>query len=220
MRIRVILVDDHQIVRDGLCSLLAKYDDIEVIAETDNGRAALELACELKPDVMVMDIAMPDLNGVEATRQVVQACPSTRVIALSMHSNRRYVSEMLSAGASGYLLKDSAFDELTQAIRAAAGGGVYLSPRITGVLVEDYVGRLTGATPETTEGTAALSPREREVLQLITEGHSTKEVASSLHLSVKTVETYRRQLMEKLGIYNLAGLVKYAIREGFTALDD
>lgn len=219
LAIRVLIVDDHQIVRDGLRSLLLRHEDMEVVGETDNGRSALDLVRELRPDAVVIDIAMPELNGIEAARQITERHPGTRVIALSMHSDRRYVSEMLAAGASGYLLKDSAFEELTKAIRTALAGGVYLSPGVAGVVVEDYVGRLSGQSPLDETGARALSPREREVLQLIAEGKSTKEIASRLHLSVKTVETYRRQLMEKLGIYNLAGLVKFAIREGFADLD-
>lgn len=221
MGIRVLLVDDHQIVRDGLRSLLGKQMDIEVIGEADNGRDALVLARELLPDVVVMDIGMRELNGIDATRQLKTEHPAVKVVALSMHSDRRYVSEMLAAGASGYLLKDSAFDELTLAIRSVAAGQMFLSQGVSGTVLDDYVRRLTGTGGDApASGGKALSPREREVLQLIAEGASTKEVAARLHLSVKTVETHRRQIMDKLGIYNIAGLIKYAVREGLASLDD
>jgi DNA-binding NarL/FixJ family response regulator len=221
MSIRVLLVDDHKIVRDGLRSLLAKQMDIEVVGEAENGREALDQARELRPDVVVMDIGMRELNGIEATRQVAQEVPGVRVIALSMHSDRRYVADMLAAGASGYLLKDGAFDELVLAIRSVADGRTYLSQGVSGTIIDDYVKRLSASdSPASSSGGRALSPREREVLQLIAEGCSTKECASRLHLSVKTIETHRRQIMDKLGIYNIAGLIKYAVREGLASLED
>lgn len=221
MAIRVLIVDDHQIVRDGLRSMLGKQMDIEVVGEAENGREALTRARELNPDVVVMDIGMRELNGIDATRQLLADSPKTKVVALSMHSDRRYVSEMLAAGASGYLLKDSAFDELTQAIRAVAEGRTFLSQGVAGVVLEDYVRRVAGGTDDVpTQSGRALSAREREVLQLIAEGSSTKEIAARLHLSVKTVETHRRQIMDKLGIFNIAGLIKYAVREGLASLDD
>jgi DNA-binding NarL/FixJ family response regulator len=220
--IRVLLADDHQIVRDGLRSLLAKQMDIEVVGEAENGREALERARELRPDVVVMDIGMRELNGIEATRQVIQEVPDTRVVALSMHSDRRYVADMLAAGASGYLLKDSAFDELALAIRTVADGRTFLSQGVSGTIIDDYLKRLSGpdAQPASAQGGRALSPREREVLQLIAEGCSTKEAAARLHLSVKTIETHRRQIMDKLGIFNIAGLIKYAVREGLASLEE
>lgn len=222
MSIRVLLVDDHQIVRDGLRSLLAKQIDIEVVGEAENGREGLEQARALDPDVVVMDIGMRELNGIDATRHLLAEKPSIKVVALSMHSDRRYISEMLAAGASGYLLKDSAFDELTAAIRAVMEGRTFVSQGIAGVVIDDYVRRLTNGTADAAvpSGGRALSPREREVLQLIGEGASTKEAAARLHLSVKTVETHRRQIMDKLGIYNIAGLIKYAVREGLVSLED
>ncbi len=222
MPIRVLLVDDHQIVRDGLRSLLAKQIDIEVVGEAENGRESLQKARELKPDVVVMDIGMRELNGIDATRQLLAESPETKVVALSMHSDRRYISEMLAAGACGYLLKDSAFDELTAAIRTVAEGRTFVSQGIAGTVIDDYVRRLAsgGSEERVSPGGRALSPREREVLQLIAEGASTKEAAARLHLSVKTVETHRRQIMDKLGIYNLAGLIKYAVREGLASLED
>jgi len=220
MGIQVLLVDDHQIVRDGLRSLLDKQLDIQVVGEAENGREALESARSLTPDVVVMDIGMRELNGIDATRQLKAEHPEMSVVALSMHADRRYVSEMLAAGASGYLLKDSAFEELTQAIRAVASGQMFLSKGVSGTVLDDYIRRLTETTSNTPTGGRALSPREREVLQLIAEGASTKEAAARLHLSVKTVETHRRQIMDKLGIYNIAGLIKYAVREGLASLDD
>jgi DNA-binding NarL/FixJ family response regulator len=220
MAIRVVLVDDHQILREGLKSLLSKQLDMEVVGEASSGREALELARKLRPDVMVMDIAMRDLNGIDATRQITSEIDGTRVVALSTHSDRRYVSEMLAAGATGYLLKDGAFDTLAKAIRSVASGQVYLAPGIADVVVADYVKHLSGEATTTPSSARGLTAREREVLQLIAEGISTKEIASKLHLSVKTVETHRRQIMEKLGIYNVAGLVKYAVREGLASIDD
>jgi two-component system response regulator NreC len=221
MSIRVLLVDDHKIVRDGLRSLLAKQMDIEVVGEAENGRDAISLTRKTQPNVVIMDIGLRELNGIDATRQLVAESPGVRVIALSMHSDRRYVAEMLAAGASGYLLKDSAFDELATAIRTAAEGRVFLSQRVAGVVVDDYVRHLSGEVGEVrpTAG-RTLSAREREVLQLIAEGASTKEIAGRLHLSVKTIETYRRQIMGKLDIHNIAGLIKYAVREGLASLED
>jgi DNA-binding NarL/FixJ family response regulator len=213
MAIRTILADDHKMFRDGLRALIEKEQDIKVIGEAENGRTTVQLARELSPDVVVMDIGMPDLNGVEATRQIVTQCPSVRVIALSMHSDKRFVTEMLHAGASGYLLKDCAFQELAQAIRTVARNQAYLSPRIAGVVVTDYAGRLPATK------VAALTPREREVLQLLAEGKNTKEIASALNVSVKTVETHRAQIMERLDLHSVAELTKFAIREGLTSLE-
>jgi DNA-binding NarL/FixJ family response regulator len=215
MKIRIILADDHRIIRDGIRVLLAGLDGMEVIADVGDGRTAVKLAAELKPDVIVMDIGMPDLNGMEATRQIKAQAPGVQVIGLSMHRDVRFVSEMLRAGASGYLLKESAFEELARAIRAVTRHETYLSPGISGVIVQDYVSRLGQPRPA---GSAALTPREREVLQLISEGHSSKEIAFRLHVSLKTVETHRHQIMSKLGLRSVAELTKYALREGLTAL--
>jgi DNA-binding NarL/FixJ family response regulator len=228
---KVLLADDHRIVREGLRSLLETQPDLQVVAEASDGRQAVEMARQLSPDVVVMDVAMPQLNGIEATRQISAEEPAMKVVALSMHSDRRFVSEALKAGASGYVLKDGAFDELISAIRAVVADRVYLSPRVAGVVVEDYVRRLPtrghdGAQqPGDDDSTSArrsvfdaLTPREREVLQLMAEGYATKEVAHRLHVSVKTVETHRRQIMEKLDLHSVAELTKYAIREGLTAL--
>jgi len=221
MGIRVLLVDDHKIVRDGLKSMLAKQMDIEVVGESENGREALGAVKSLKPDVVVMDIAMRELNGVDATREIVADYPGVRVVALSMHSETRYISEMLAAGASGYLLKDCAFDELATAIRAVSDGRTFVSRGAADVVLDDYMRRVAVSPHEAgTSPGRVLSPREREVLQLIGAGLSTKEIAARLGLSGKTVETHRRQIMEKLGVYNIAGLIKYAVREGLASLDD
>ena len=215
MSIRVLLADDHKIVREGLRSLLEKEPGMKVIGEAENGRRALSLARELSPDVVVIDVAMPDLNGIEATRQLMTRSPGVRVVALSMHSDRRFVAEMLRAGASGYLLKDCAFEELAQAIRTVAEDQTYLSPRIAAPVIKDYVNRLSVSY---SSAYSTLTPREREVLQLLAEGKTTKEIASRLHISVKTVETHRRKIMGKLDIGSIAELTKYAIREGLTPL--
>ncbi len=216
MSIRILLADDHKITRQGLRSLLEKQQDMEVVAEAENGRIAVRLAAEMAPDVVIMDVTMPDLNGVEATRQIVEASPDIRVIALSMHSDTTFVTEMLKSGAAGYLLKDCAFEELTRAIRTVINDKVYLSPSISGVVVEDYIHRISKTAPEDSD---VLSDREREVLQLMAEGGSTKQIATKLHISIKTVETHRRQIMSKLGIHTIAELTKYAIRKGLTSLE-
>jgi DNA-binding NarL/FixJ family response regulator len=217
MTIKVIVADDHKITRQGLRSLLEKKADIEVIAEAQNGRKAVELARNLKPDVIIMDVSMPDLNGVEASKQIIQDNDNIKIIALSMHSDSLFVSEMLKNGACGYLLKDCAFEELEQAIRAVIDGKAYLSPSISGVVVDDYLQRLSKTEHNSIE---VLTDREREVLQLLAEGKSTKQIAIKLHISAKTVETHRRQIMNKLDIHSVAGLTKYAIRKGLTALEN
>jgi len=216
MSIKVLLVDDHAIIREGLRSLLEKQHEIEVIADTDDGRKAVELVRELLPNIVIMDITMPGLNGIEATRQITAEFPNVKVIALSIHSKRRFVADMLSAGATGYILKECLFDELVQAIKAVAAGGRYLSPRITDVVVSDYVKRLSATADSPFE---ALTTREREVLQLVTEGKSTKQIALELYVSTKTIEANRRQIMEKLNIHSVAELTKYAVREGLTTLE-
>ena len=217
MGIRVLIADDHKIMLAGLRSLLEKQTDFDVVAEAENGRKAVQMAEEKKPDVVVMDVSMPDLNGIEATKQIIESLPETRVIALSMHSDKRFVMGMLRAGASGYLLKDCASQELATAIRQVAGGKKYLSPEITGVVIDDFL--LGAQIEEAATATSLLSPREREVLQLIAEGWSTKQIASHLYVSIKTIETHRRQLMKKLNLHNIADLTKYAIREGLTSIE-
>jgi len=214
MSIRILLADDHRLMREGLRSLLEREPDMQVVAEAHDGRSALKLTGELAPSVVVMDVAMPDLNGAEATRRLCRQYPGVRVVALSMHADRRHVAHMLDAGASAYVLKDCAFEELATAIRTAADGHVYLSPRAAGVVVRNFV-RGGGASP----GVGRLTPREREVLQLLAEGNSTKQIALTLGVSVKTVETHRRNVMRKLGVRSVAELTKYALREGLTSLD-
>ncbi len=216
MSIRIILADDHKITRQGLRSLLDEQPDMEVVAEAEEGRTTLRLVRELSPDVVIMDVTMPDLNGIEATRQIVGEFDNVKIIALSMHSDTLFVTEMLKSGASGYLLKDCAFEELARAIRTVVAGKTYLSPAISGVVVDDYLHRLSKVDFSDSE---VLTDREREVLQLIAEGKSTKRIALKLHISVKTVETHRRQIMNKLDIHTVAELTKYAVRKGLTSLE-
>ncbi len=216
MSIRILLADDHKITREGLRSLLDKQPDMEVLAEAQEGRTAVRLARELLPDVVIMDVSMPDLNGIEATRQIIDRVPKVKVIALSMHSDALFVTEMLKSGASGYLLKDCAFEELTRAIHAVVADKTYLSPSISGVVVNDYLHHLSKVD---FSGTDVLTDREREVLQLLAEGNSTKQIALKLHISVKTIETHRLQIMNKLDIHSVAELTKYAIRKGLTSLE-
>ena len=215
MSIRVFLADDHKIIREGIRTLLEKQPDIEVVGEAENGRKTVQLVQKLLPNVVIMDIAMPDLNGIEATRQIIANTLGVKVIALSMHHDRRFVSEMLNVGASGYLLKDCAFEELINAIRAVVGNRIFLSPKIVDNVIKDYT-HLFSKTE--ISAFSILTPREREVLQLLSEGKTTKEIALHLIVSVKTVETYRQQLMDKLDIHSIADLTKYAIREGLTSL--
>jgi len=214
MGTRVLLVDDHRIVLDGLRAVVERQEGFEVIGVATTGHEAVRLARRLTPDVVVMDVVMPDLNGIDATRQILAERPETRVIALSMHADRRYVREMLGAGVRGYLLKDCAAEELARAMRAVLSGQVWLSPAVAGIVVDDY----THGAPGAPGAFALLTPREREVLQLVAEGRSAKEIGALLHLSVKTVETHRRQLMDKLALRSVAELTKYAIREGLTEL--
>ncbi|MCX7965157.1 MAG: response regulator transcription factor [Syntrophorhabdaceae bacterium] len=214
--IKLILADDHKIVRDGLKALLEKQPDIKVIAEAADGITTVKLAKKLLPDVIIMDIGMKDLNGIDATKKIMEETKGIKVIALSMHSDKRFVIEMLKAGASGYLLKDSAFEELTIAINTVMSGQPYLSPKITDVVLKEYIHSMPKSEPS---AFSTLTSREREVLQLIAEGKSTKEIASLLNISIKTVETHRQQIMEKLNIRSVAQLTKYAIREGLTSLE-
>lgn len=214
MSIRILIADDHQILRDGLRNVFEKHADIEVVGEARDGHEAIALVKELSPDVVVMDITMPNLNGFEATRAIKAIRSSVCVVALSMHSGSRFVSEMLRAGASGFLLKESATAELLQAIRAVVAGKSYLSPAITGPVLEDYIRSVPIDGPV---GSSVLSPREREVLQLVAEGQSTKAIAAKLHLSIKTIDAHRAHIMEKLQIDSVAGLTKFAISEGLTS---
>lgn len=216
MKIRVLLADDHKLFRDGLRTMLSGQKNIEVVGDAVDGMMALEMAGKLKPDIILMDISMPGLNGIEATRRIGTEYPDIWVIILSMHSERRFVVESLKAGARGYFLKDSAIEELIRAIETVKSGQVFLSSQITDFVVKDYM-RLS----DTKEVSAysLLSGREREVLQLLAEGKSTREIAEKLFVSVKTVETHRKQIMNKLDIRSIAELTKYAIREGLTDLE-
>lgn len=213
---RAIIADDHRIMREGLRSLLERSGDFECIAEADDGFQAVMLATELRPDIVIMDIAMPNLNGIEATRQIKSELPEVEVVVLSMHATRNYVLQVLQAGASAYLLKDSAFEELSTALLAISRGGMYLSPAITKMAaLANLKGGPSGGIAGQLEH---LTKRELQVLQLIAEGKSTKDIAARLELSVKTVETHRKQIMDKLEIRSIAGLTKYCIREGLTTL--
>lgn len=196
--------------------MLADDAGIKVIGEAENGRSAVELARQLVPNVVIMDISMPDLNGIDATRRIKERCPGIQVLAVSAHADRRFVTGVLAAGAAGYLLKDSAFEELCRAVHTVAGKQVYLSPAVAGGVVEASLGR---APASGASGAAVLTPRQREVLQLLAEGLNTKRIAARLHVSVKTVETHRAQIMERLNCHSVAELTKYAIREGLTTVD-
>ncbi len=214
--IRVVVADDHKVVREGLCALLSAQCDVEVIAQASDGQTAVQLAKELSPDVIILDIAMPGLNGMEATRQIKNGALHVKVLVLSVHSDLLFVAEAFRAGASGYVLKDGAFEELSRAIKALVANQIYVSPSVAGILIEDYIRyQPTGRTsPE-----SILTLREREVLQLLAEGKTSRETASRLKVSVKTVETHRMHIMHKLNIHSMAALTKYAIREGIISLN-
>lgn len=217
MSITVFLADDHAVVRDGLRVLLEAQPDISVVGDAANGRETVRQVAQLRPDVAVVDIAMPELNGIEATQEIGKVSPSTEIIILSMHSTTEHIFRALQAGARGYLLKESAGIEVVNAVRAVHAGHRYLSQKTSDKLVNDYVRQRQAADAKSP--LARLSPREREVLQLVVEGKSSAEIASTLSLSVKTVETYRTRLMHKLGISDLPGLVKFAIQHGLTPLE-
>lgn len=208
-----MIVDDHKIVREGLRALISGQIDMEVCAEAADGRSAVELAAETRPDVIVMDLSMPDMNGIEATERILADNPGVRVIALSVHSDSRFVDGVLKAGAAGYLLKDCAFEEVVRAVKAVTVGQVYLSPGIASRLVKSYVQHVNASAAP------ILTAREREVLQMIAEGQSVRTIAATLSVSIKTVESHRQQIMHKLRINSVAGLTRYAIREGITSVD-
>ncbi|MGH9721571.1 MAG: response regulator [Bryobacteraceae bacterium] len=213
---KILLADDHKMLRRGLRRILEEHADLEVVGEAADGREAVELAGQLQPDVIVMDIAMPQMNGIEATRQIIQRHPKTSVVILSMYSDENYVVQVLRAGARGYLLKDSAEEELIDAVRAASAGEPFFSPKIAKLLVGDSIQRLRHAGADDTYD--LLTPREREVLQLIAEGRSNKEAAATLFVSPTTIETHRARIMEKLDLHSTAEIVLYAVRKGIVQL--
>ena len=213
---RVLVADDHTIVRQGLRAILEAEADIEVVGEAADGREAVRKGLTLLPDVVVMDVSMPRMNGLEATARIVKESPGIRVVALTMHSSEEYVYSLLKAGARGYLLKESVSSDLVEAIHAVVGGGTYLHPAISTKVVDGYLKR---PNPKTRSGMLEiLSPREREILQLIAEGHTNKEIAGLLVLSVKTIENHRTRIMDKLEIHNVAGLTRYAISQGIASI--
>ena len=210
---RIVLADDHAILREGIRALLEDQSDMTVIGEAADGRKAVELARDLSPDIIVMDIGMPLLNGLEATRQIRHSFPHVAVLVLTMHDNEEYVSQILAAGASGYVLKRAASSELVTAIRAVAAGQSYLSPAVTKLLIEGYVGRQTAA-PVMVDPFKTLTAREREVLQLVAEGHTNSQIAKLLNISLKTVKAHRSNLMQKLDLHDRGELIKLAIQRG------
>ena len=216
MSIRILLADDHKIMREGLRALLESEPDMEVVGEAENGRKAVQLAREIAPDVVVMDVTMPGLNGIEATRQIASEFPGVKVITLSMHHHDQFVAGMFQVGAVGYLLKDNSIEELARAIRVVVAGKVYVSPGVASIVIKDYVRQLKESGKSVPP---LLTPRETEVLQLVSEGKTSKEIASIMHISAKTVDTHRRQMMAKLNVSSIAQLTKYAIRSGLTSLD-
>ena len=215
-KIRVLLAEDHTIVRKGLRSLLEDEADIEVIGEAENGREAVRKVGQLRPDVVVMDISMPRLNGLEATRQIKKLFPEVKVLILTMHANEEYIFQILRAGASGYVVKQAAVTELVLAIQAACRGDSFLSPSISRKVIEEYIRQAEAVTKNSYD---KLTNREREVLQLIAEGHSSREIAETLHISQKTFRDHRASLMDKLDIHSTAGLTRYAVRKGVISSD-
>ncbi len=215
MSIKVLIADDHQIIREGLRVMLEKEPDIKIVGEAEDGRMAERLARELLPDVIIMDVGMPDLNGIEATRQITATSSGIKIIALSMHDDRRFVLNMLEAGAAGYILKDDAFKSLSKAIRMVVINKAYFSHKLADLAETKG---FTGPSRLKSMDSSSLSGREREVLQLVSEGKTSNQIAEDLHISAKTVETHRQQVMLKLNIKNVAELTKYAVREGLTLL--
>lgn len=213
---KILIADDHGIVRQGLKSLIEKDPDMEVIGEAADGQTVVQLVDELLPDVVIMDVTMPKLNGIEATRVILQKHPQVNIIVLSMHPDKHIVKETLEAGASGYVLKSYLFDELSRALEAVAANERYLSPRVAGIVVEDYVRQ---PSAQSTASPAKLTGRERQIVQLLAEGKTTKEIARLLHISPKTADANRRRIMNKLDIFSVAELTKYAIREGLTSTE-
>jgi DNA-binding NarL/FixJ family response regulator len=216
MSLRVLLVDDHRLMREGLRKILESTPGIEVVGEAEDGRSALAAVAEENPEIVVMDVGMAGMNGIDATQRLRKEHPEVKVVALSTHADKRYVRNMIRAGASAYVLKESASEDLLRAVRAAAQGEHYLSPQITGSLLESWT---TPMVPESTSVYEILGAREREVLRLLAEGKTSKEIATQLGLSIKTVETHRRNITQKVGIHSIAELTKYAVLEGLTTLE-
>ncbi|HBG27195.1 MAG: hypothetical protein A2Y10_07470 [Planctomycetes bacterium GWF2_41_51] len=213
MSIKIVLADDHTILRQSLAKSFKEEDDIEIVGQAKDGRSTLDLVRQLQPDLVVMDIEMPDLNGIEATHRIMKECPQVKVLGLSMHSNDKYIREMFRAGASGYLLKNCPFEELVKAVRTILRGKTFIGSSVGDLIIREYV-----SLPDKDQSAfSILSEREREVLQLLAEGQTTKQIARMLHISPKTVEGHRLRMMEKLGIDSIAKLTKYAIQEGMTA---
>lgn len=217
MNIRLLIADDHKIMREGLKSLVEKESDITVVGEAETGKTTVSMVQKLSPHIVVMDIAMPDLNGIEATRKIIKTNPNVKIVALSAHADQHFIREMMTAGASAYILKDTAYEELTRAIREVMKGKKYLSSDIARGVLDTYV-KLSRPLSEN-PAFVVLTDRERETLQMIAEGKSTKEIAGDMEVSVKTIETHRRNIMEKLDMHSIAELTKYAIREGVTSID-
>lgn len=217
MSIKILVVDDHGIMREGLCLLIGQQEDMETVGEGADGREAIELARKFRPDVVLMDISMPRLNGIEAARQIIKENHGTKVLALSAYSNKSFVTDMLRAGASGYILKDGVTNELVRAIRAVTANERYLSTKIAGIVIDDYIH--AGNSDSEQPVLDNLTGKERELLQLLVENKSSKEAARLLHVSIKTVDARRRGIMDKLGISGIAALTKFAIREGLTSLE-
>jgi DNA-binding NarL/FixJ family response regulator len=213
---RIVIADDHGIVREGLRTLLGKQPDVKVVAEGEDGQIAVQLVKEFHPDIVIIDMSMPNLNGIDATRHILKHSPGTRIIMLSMHSDKHIVKEALEAGVSAYVLKTYLFDEMLRALEIVGDGGRYLSPRITDIVIDDFVDK---ATEGKSVNKTKLTGRERQIVQLVAEGKSVKEIARILHISPKTADTNRRQIMNKLNIPSVAELTKYAIREGLTSLE-
>jgi DNA-binding NarL/FixJ family response regulator len=216
MGIRIIIADDHQIVRQGLKKLLETQQDMEVVGEAEDGLTTVDLAKELLPDVIVMDVKMPEMNGIDASVQIHSELPDVKIIALSMYGDHRFVTNMLKSGVCGYLLKDCAFEELAHAIRLVMENKTYLSPGVADIVIQDYVSHLNSPGPPSSSG---LTSREAEILQLLSEGKRSKQIADLLNISPKTVDTHRLQIMRKLDLNSVVELTKYAIREGLTTLE-
>jgi DNA-binding NarL/FixJ family response regulator len=213
---KVLIVDDHGIIREGLKALIRKRTDVEVVGEAEDGKTAVEMASKLNPDVVIMDVTMPNLNGIDATRAITQKSPSTKIVALSMHTDKTIVREMFKAGACGYILKSYLFDELDKSLEAIKKGEHYVSPHVAVLIREEYAG---SNAKYAVDDKNPLSERERQILQLVAEGKSIKEISTLLNLSSKTTDAHRRNLMTKLGAASIADLTKYAIRKGLTSLD-